>query len=146
MYIKQISVYLENDRGTLREMTKLLAEYDIDMLALTLADSASFGIARLIVRGDSLEKVHSCLETAGFMTKISDVICVCVPNRPAALDHVLAVFEESDLAVEYMYSLNYSVEDHALLVLRLSDNEKGVLLLEQAGIKLCGQKEIDRLQ
>ena len=145
MYIKQISVFLENDKGTLREMTRRLAEHEIDLLALTLADTESFGIVRIIVRSDQLELAQNCLKEAGFVTKQKDVLCVRVPNRPAALDHVLEVFETSDLSIEYMYSLNYSVEGQALLVLRLSDDENAAALLQAAGIDLCMQDQIDAL-
>ena len=145
MFIKQISVYLENDKGTLREMTRLLADHEIDLVAITLADTATFGIARLIMRSESMNPGRSCLEEAGFVTKINDVLCLRVPNRPAELDRILAILEENGYSLEYLYSLNYSVGENALLILRLSDNEGVEEILEKEGIEMCAQSVIDEL-
>ena len=145
MYIKQISVYLENVRGTLREMTKLLAENDIDIMALSIADTTSFGIVRIIVRESSIERAVKSMKEAGFMVKTSDVICVCVPNKPAGLDSVLGILDEVDISIEYMYSFNYSVNGDALLILRLSNNEKVIELLQEKNIKIYTQEEVNKL-
>jgi hypothetical protein len=145
MYITQISVYLENARGTLREMTKVLAENGIDIMALSIADTASFGIVRLIIREVCIDKALDSLKNAGFMVKKNNVICVCVRNKPGALDSILAVIEEADISIEYMYSFNYSVNGDALFVLRLSESERVVKLFENRDIKMCSQKEINCL-
>ncbi len=145
MFITQISVYLENVRGALREMTKLLAENGIDIMALSIADTSNFGIVRLIVREACIDKALNCLKNAGFMVKKTSVICVGVPNQPGALDKVLAVIEETDASIEYIYSFNYSVNGDALLVLRFSDSTKVVELFTERNIKMYSQEEIDRL-
>ncbi|MDD4239232.1 MAG: hypothetical protein PHT62_11870 [Desulfotomaculaceae bacterium] len=145
MYITQISVYLENVRGTLREMTKLLAENDIDIVALSIADTTNFGIVRLVIREVSIDKAVNCMKNAGFMVKKNNVICICVPNKPGALDNVLAVIEETDVSIEYMYSFNYSVNGDALFILRLSDSERVMELFKERNIKMYSQEEINRL-
>jgi len=145
MFITQISVYLENARGTLREMTKLLAENEIDIMALSIADTSNFGIVRMIIREASIDKALNAMKNAGFMVKKTDVICVGVPNKPGALDNILAVIEETDISIEYIYSFNYSVDGDALFVLRLLDSERVIELFKERNIRMHSQEEINRL-
>lgn len=145
MYVKQISVYLENVRGTLRDMTKTIGENGIDLLALSIADTANFGIVRLVVKEEQIPLTIECMRRAGFMVRMDEVICVAVPNKPAGLDYVLAVLDEANLAVEYIYSLTLSVKDAALLVVRANDNQKAADVLAKAGVKLYDQNELDQL-
>ena len=143
--ITQISVFLQNHSGTLRALTRTLAESAIDLMALSVADTADFGVVRIIVREKDLERAYGALREAGYMAKINHVLCVSVPNRPAGLDEVLAVLEKAALSVEYMYSFNYSVDGNALMILRLSDQTNAEELLASSGIRLVAQEEINRL-
>ena len=145
MFVKQISVYLENVRGTLRDMTKTIGENGIDLLALSIADTANFGIVRLVVREEQIPLTIESMRAAGFMVRMDEVICVEVPNKPQGLDHVLAVLDEADLAVEYIYSLTLSLKDAALLVIRANDNQKAADVLAKSGVTLYGQKELNQL-
>lgn len=81
MFVKQISVYLENVRGTLRDMTKTIGENGIDLLALSIADTANFGIVRLVVREEQIPLTIESMRAAGFMVRMDEVICVAVPNN-----------------------------------------------------------------
>jgi hypothetical protein len=145
MFISQISVYLENARGTLREMTKLLAENEIDIMALSIADTTNFGIVRLIIREACIDNALNCMKNAGFMVKKTNVICVGVPNKPGSLDNILAVIEEADVSIEYIYSFNYNVDGNALFVLRLVDSEKVIELFKERNIRMYSQEEVNRL-
>lgn len=145
MYVKQVSVYLENVRGSLRDMTKTLAKNGIDLLALSIADTANFGIVRLIVREKEIPLTIECMREAGFMVRMDEIICVAVPNRPAGLDHVLEILDEAGLAVEYIYSLTLSLKDAALLVIRANDNKKAAEVLIQGGAILYGQDALNQL-
>ena len=145
MFVKQISVYLENVRGTLRDMTKTIGENGIDLLALSIADTANFGIVRLVVREEQIPLTIESMRAAGFMVRMDEVISVAVPNKPQGLDHVLAVLDEADLAVEYIYSLTLSLKDAALLVIRANDNQKAADVLAKSGVTLYGQKELNQL-
>jgi hypothetical protein len=145
MFIAQISVFLENARGTLREMTKLLAENEIDIMALSIADTTNFGIVRLIVREAYIDKALNSLKNAGFMIKKTDVLCIGVPNKPGALDNILAVIEEANVSIEYIYSFNYNVDGNALFVLRLMESDKVIGLFKERNIKMYSQEEINRL-
>lgn len=143
--ITQISVFLQNHSGTLRALTRTLAASAIDLMALSVADTADFGVVRIVVREKDLERACGALREAGYMAKTNHVLCVSVPNRPAGLDEVLAVLEKAALSVEYMYSFNYSVDGNALMILRLSDQTNAEELLASSGIRLVTQEEINRL-
>jgi hypothetical protein len=145
MFIAQISVFLENARGTLREMTKLLAENEIDIMALSIADTTNFGIVRLIIREAYIDKALNALKNAGLMVKKTDVICVGVPNQPGALDNILAIIEEAGVSIEYIYSFNYNANGHALFVLRLMESEKVIELFKANNIRMYTQDEINKL-
>lgn len=149
MFITQISVYLENNKGTLRTLTKTLAENNIDMLALSIADTTNFGIVRIVVREEDIDLAINALRENGFMAKINHVICVAVPNQPAGLDSVLAIVEENNFSIEYMYSLNYIIGNKALMVLRLSaenmKKEQIAEMLASKDVMMVKQEEINRL-
>ena len=149
MFVTQISVYLENNKGTLRELTKTLAEKGIDMLALSIADTTHFGIIRLIVREADVDKTISALRTNGFVAKTNNVICVAVPNKPAGLDGVLEIIEKEEISIEYIYSLYYNIGSKALIILRLSsenmEKEQIAELLTEKGVSLINQEEINLL-
>lgn len=149
MYITQISVYLENDHGTLRTLTKTLAEAGIDMLGMSIADTANFGIARIVVREADFNNAITALINAGFMARKNKVLCAAVPNKPAGLDSVLAVIEENGIFIEYMYSFNYNLGGNALLIVRLSsdkmDEDAIAGILSESGVKLVSQDEVNAL-
>ena len=149
MFITQISVYLENSQGTLRTLTKTLGEHSVDMLALSVADTANFGIIRIVVREGDVEKAISALRANGFVAKTNPVLCVAVPNAPAGLDGVLALIEAGNISISYMYSLNYNIEGQALMVLRLSaenmEEEQIAALLREQGVKMVTQAEMNGL-
>ena len=149
MFITQISVYLENNKGTLRTLTKTLGENSIDILALSIADTTNFGIVRLVTRESDVEKTIGVLRDNGFIAKTNNVICVAVPNQPSGLDGVLAIIEENNISIEYKYSLNYIIGNKALIVLRLSsenmDMEAIAKLLGSKGAILVNHEEINKL-
>lgn len=149
MFITQISVYLENSKGILRSMTKALAKSQIDMLALSIADTKEFGIARIIVREKDLNPAIEALRDGGLMAKTSDVLCIAVPNEPAGLDRVLVIIEKADISIEYLYSLNYIIDEQAIMVLRLQTDAMKkadiVELLNDNNVKMIGQEEINKL-
>ncbi len=149
MFITQISVYLENSKGTLRTLTKVLGENNIDILALSIADTTNFGIVRLVTRENDTERAIKVLRENDFVAKTSQVTCIAVPNKPAGLDSVLKIVEDMSLSIEYMYSLNYNIGNKALIVLRLSaenmEKEQIADMLQRKGTTLVKQKEINIL-
>ena len=145
MKIKQISAYLENVKGSLRQLTKTLAENNIDLKAMSVADTTSFGIVRLIVKEDDIAKATEVLREAGFATRENHVVCVSVPNKPAGLDSVLAILDDNHISIEYMYTFNYSIDGNAVLILRLQDNELAEKVLVDGGIKVVSQEDINNI-
>ena len=143
MFIQQISVYLENVRGSLCELTQLLGEKDINLLALSVADTAGFGIVRIIVRGEEIDRTKLSLREAGFIAKQSDVVCVSIPHRPLGLASVLRIMNELDLSVEYTYSFCRGTGADAVLIIRASDNGQCAEALAANGIRLLSQSEVD---
>ncbi len=147
MFIKQLSVFLENNPGTLRAMTELLGKGGIDLLALSIADTQSFGIVRMIIHSDKMEPAMALLKENGYIAKINHVICASVPDRPLGLSELLAVIERSSLSVEYMYSFLRASQlaGTAALILRMDDGKKAEAIFEENGITMLSQESVDSL-
>ena len=140
MSVKQISVFLENKPGTLLEMTGVLAEKQVDMRALSLAETSDFGIARLIV--DDVYAASTVLKENGFIHNIASVLCVCIPDEPGGLNEVLQLLSAAGVNVEYMYAFLGRREGKALMVLKADDEVKVQEVLTSNGIALAAPEEI----
>ena len=140
MRIHQISVFLENRAGQLAEITRLLAENQIDIRAVSIAETTDYGVARMIV--DDYQKASAILLAHGDILSLTPVWAVEVPDRPAGLAELLAVLAENHIDVEYMYSLLIHKNDCAYMVLRISDEEKLAAALEGHGVKLVSEAEL----
>ena len=146
MFIKQISVFLENNPGALREMTELLGKGGVDLLALSLADTQNFGIVRLIIHSDQIDTAMTRLKEGGYVAKINHVICAAVPDRPLGLCELLAIIEQAGLSVEYMYSfLRKSDNGSAHMILRLNDGQKAAQVFSMQAVTMLSQEEVDGL-
>lgn len=144
MSVKQISVFLENRPGCLFEMTKALADANIDMRGLSLAETSDFGIVRLIV--DDVLGTATVLKDAGFVSSLTDVIAVAVANVPGGLSGVLAILHKAGINVEYMYAiLGNKKSENAYMIFRVNDNAKASAVLSNAGVKLVEQAELSAL-
>jgi len=146
MFIKQISVFLENKPGTLWEMTDLLGRSDIDLLGLSIADTQSFGIVRLIVHSDQIDKALQLLRDAGYIARINHVICAAVPDKPRGLASLLAIIDQAGLSVEYMYSfLRTNESGTAHMILRLNDGQKAAKVFSMKDVTMLSQEDVDQL-
>lgn len=143
MYVKQISVFLENAKGSLSKMTRLLADAGLDLIALSIADTEHYGILRCIV--SDTDKGMKALRDAGYTARLTEVLAVCVPDRPGGLADVLGTLYEEDISVEYIYSFVRSSGSYALVIFHLSDLEKGKRVLCEKGVKLLEQEQIRSL-
>ena len=121
MTIHQISVFLENRAGQLAEITKVLADSGIDMRAISIAETADYGVLRLIV--DQPQKTTATLLEHGFVLSMTPVTVVAVPDQPGGLAPVLQLVAEGSIDIEYMYSLFTHKEGRAYMVFRVSDDE-----------------------
>ena len=146
MFIKQISVFLENNPGTLREMTELLGKGGVDLLALSLADTQNFGIVRMIVNSEQIDPALKLLREGGYIAKVNHVICAAVPDRPLGLCGLLSVIEQAGLSVEYMYSFSRAIStDSAHMILRLNDGNKAARVFAMKNVIMLSQEEVDKL-
>ena len=146
MFIQQLSVFLENNTGTLQAMTELLGKGGVDLLALSIADTQSFGIVRMIISSAQMEMALKLLKENGHIAKVNHVICASVPDRPLGLSEILAYLQEANLSVEYMYSfLRASTPGTAHLILRLNDGAKAEQVFEQHGVGMLSQNDVDSL-
>ena len=141
MSIKQISVFMENKPGTLEEMTAVLAENNIDMHAISLAEAEDFGIARLIV--DDVYQTTTVLKDAGFVNRLSDVLAVEIPDAPGGLNKVLKTLSAAQVNLEYMYAfLGGKDVDKAYFIMKTAHIDRAESTLDLAGFNLVDQEHI----
>ena len=140
MNIHQITVFLENRAGQLAEITKLLADNKIDIRAISIAETADYGVLRMIV--DNAEKATGILLTNGYILSMTPVLVVGVPDQPGGLAPVLSVMAEGNIDIEYMYSLFTPEVGKAYMVFRISDETKFVELLNAQGMQLATPEEL----
>jgi hypothetical protein len=140
MSLKQISVFLENRAGQLAEITKLLSQNNVDLRAISIAETADYGIARMIVN-DS-EKASAILLEHGDIISMSPIWAVEVPDRPAALAELLAVLAEAHIDVEYMYSLFTHKDGYAYMALRVSDEDALNKALADHNLKIVTMSDL----
>ena len=146
MFIKQLSVFLENNPGTLKAMTELLGKGGVDLLALSVADTQSFGIVRMIIHSAQMEPAMQLLKENGYIARINHVICASVPDRPLGLSGLLAVIDRAGLSVEYMYSfLRTNEKGRALMILRLDDGARAAEVFSLNDVLMISQEEVDSL-
>ncbi len=143
MAVKQISVFVENKEGRIKKAIDTLAKANINIRALSIADTAKYGILRLIVSDN--EKAIEALEKDGFIVKENEVLLLTVPDEPNGLNSTLAVFDEKGINLEYLYAFVSNKTDEALVVMRLEDMEKAVEALEANNIKILETEDIKDL-
>jgi len=139
MVIKQLSVFLENVPGRLRAVTSVLAENNINIRALTLADTTDFGVLRLIV--NQPEAAVKILKERNFAVKLGEVIAVEMDDAPGGLDKVLEILEKGKVNIEYMYAFMGSKPRKALVIFRVDKLLEAIDYLKNGGIKLISTEE-----
>jgi hypothetical protein len=132
MGIKQISVFLENSVGRLGEVTRTLARAEINIRAISIADTAEFGILRLIV--DKCDEALQALNSGGFTTRVSDVAAVEIDDTPGSLARIMEFFQQSQVNIEYLYASLEGMVGKAVVIFKLADHEKGVRIIKDKGL------------
>ena len=140
MRIRQISIFLENKPGQLSAICRDLADAGINIATLSLADTADFGIVRMIV--DDHSQAESVLEEKGHVVNVREVIAVCVPDRPGGMAEVMQVLDKAGVNIEYSYAFAFHRGEKAVLVFRFSDNDKAESALKAAGYTTLGEDEV----
>ncbi len=136
MKLHQISVFLENKPGQLKLACQQLADANINIVTLSLADSKQFGILRLIA--PEWEKAQAVFKLAGFTTHITEVLAVEVPNRPGGLVEILDCIDSAGLNVEYMYAFSFGWEEKAILIFRFDDPDAAIKALQGKDLNIIG--------
>ena len=140
MGVRQISVFLENKAGRLSDFTKVLGDNNVDISALSIADTAHFGILRLIVNNPDL--AETVLKKNGYTVSISNVIAIAIDDNPGALAKALEVLTDEDITIEYIYAFTGKTENKALVVLKVEDIEKATELLRSRNIRVLDDSEV----
>ncbi|MBQ9940344.1 MAG: ACT domain-containing protein [Clostridia bacterium] len=143
MAIKQLTVFVQNRKGTIVAVTDILAKNNINIRALSIAETEDFGILRLIVNDEkAAEKV---LEEQGYLIKVVDVVGVKIGDEPGKLTSALDVLDKADINVEYLYAFMTRTEKHAYVVFRVEDNSVAESVLVNGGFKLITEADINKL-
>ncbi|MGN1051370.1 MAG: acetolactate synthase [Acutalibacteraceae bacterium] len=140
MAVNQVSVFVENKSGALVDTIKVLGNAQIDIRAMSIADTNDFGILRLIV-SDS-EKAQKVLKDNNAVVAVNKVVAVAISDRPGALSGVLEILAKEDIAIEYIYAFITVSKEYAYVVIRVQDNEKAEKILLENGINLVTEDDI----
>ncbi len=143
MAVKQISIFVENKEGRIKKAIDTLAKENINIRALSIADTAKYGILRLIVSDNA--KAIEALEKNNFVVKENEVIILAIPDEPNGLNSTLAIFDEKNINLEYLYAFVSSKTDEAIVVMRLENMEKAIEALKDSNIKILDNKDIKEL-
>ena len=144
MFIKQISVFMENRPGRLAEITKVLSDNDIDMRAIIIADTTDFGILRMIV--DDPEKAERVLRENNMTASVTDVLAVSIDDTVGAFSKVIALLKEENISIEYIYSFIGEKSAKAVIVIKTNDSEHAIQLLQQGGINVMSSDDLNNLK
>ena len=140
MSVKQISVFVENKPGKLAELTRYMADNDINLRALSIADTPDFGILRIITAHS--DRADDILKKAGYLTKLNNVLAVALPDRPGSLADVLGILYAAGIGVEYTYAFVSYKPGEAYMIFRVDDHTAAERALTAEGLRLVEQSEI----
>ena len=140
MFVKQISIFVENKFGRIAKIIDLLGEKNINISALSIADTTDFGILRLIV--NKPEEAVAVLKENGVMAKSTNVIAVAIDDQPGSLSNVLGTLTKAEITIEYMYAFVGKKEDKALMVVRTDDMDKSVEAFKAGNIEIITSADV----
>ena len=134
MLIKQLSVFVENKSGRLAEITAVIAQAEIDIRALSIADTTNFGILRLIV--DKPDDAEQVLKAAGLTVSLTNVIAIGIPDQPGGFASAMNCLADADIGIEYMYAFISRDRDRAYVILRVNDNDRAIETLQKNNVEI----------
>lgn len=140
MTINQLSVFVENKPGKIAAITRLIADAKLDLRALSVADTADFGILRMIV--DDTEKALAALKAAGYVVSATEIVAVRLPDVPGALARLLGMLAENAVNIEYMYAFFTHTRDYSYMALRVTDVRLALGVLEEIGYPTVSSAEL----
>ncbi|MEY8516409.1 amino acid-binding protein [Lachnospiraceae bacterium 29-84] len=142
MFIKQLSVFIENKEGRLGEVLDVLKKEQVSVISLSLADTSEYGLLRLITANP--EKAQKALKEMGFAAMLTDVLAVRLSHQVGRLQEILGHVCEAGLNVEYMYALS-NKEDDASIICKISNGDQAAELLKSKAVELYSQEDITRI-
>lgn len=140
MKIRQIAIFLENKPGHLKSICRRLAEADISINTLSLADTRQYGILRLLT--GEWEKTRDLLSSAGFVVNVTEVLAVEVEDKPGGLLHILDIINDHGINIEYMYAFTFHHGEKAIMVFRFDDPDKAIATLQEENIKVLSDIDL----
>lgn len=143
MKVQQISVFLENKAGRLASVAQALRDSGVNIRALTVADSADFGVLRMIVNDP--EKARLVLKEAGFLVKTNPVVAVQIEDREGLFFEIMNLCDKEGINVEYTYSFVEQTSNKAILFIRFEDTDKAVELFKKSGYRLLSTEEASKI-
>lgn len=143
MFVKQISVFMENRPGRLAEITEVLSNNDIDIRAINIADTTDFGILRMIVNDEV--KAESVLRSNDMTANISDVIAISISDSVGAFSKVIGMLKNENISIEYIYSFIGEKSNKAVIVLKTGDLETSAEILKKNGVKVLSKEDVNNL-
>lgn len=143
MYVKQISVFIENTPGRLSDFTRLLGENDIDLVSLSIADTTQFGILRTIVA--DYERAFKVISDADYTVRLTDVLAVSVNDEPGGLAKVLELLSVNNVSIEYLYSFMRDAGKNAIIIFRVEEIDHAARVLKSNDVKMLTQEEVGLL-
>ena len=139
----QISVFIENKEGRIKKAIDTLANAGVNIRALSVGDTTKYGILRLIV-SDS-EKAIKSLEDDGFIVKESEVIVIAVPDQPNGLNSTLAILDDANINLEYIYAFVSSNPDEAIVAMKVEDTQKAIDVFEKSNTKILSEEDLEKI-
>ena len=143
MALKRLTVFVENKQGTLVNVTDTLASNNVNIRAVSIAETDGFGILRLIV--DDEAKAEKVLQEEGYLIKITEVVGVKIGDAPGKLSYVLRTLADAGINMEYLYAFMARTERHAYVVLRVENNAETEKVLEDAGLHIITYADVNKL-
>ena len=143
MFAEQISIFVENKEGRLAEVTAILRDANVNIRALSLADTTDFGVLRLIVNDN--EKAEKALKKEGFTVGITQVLAVEVKDEPGGLNNVLDPLYENEVNVEYMYAFVQQSGKNAVLIFRFDRTDEAIKILQDTGVRIIPGEELYKM-
>ena len=139
--VNQISVFLSNKAGRIADVCEILGSSGIDLVALSVADTESYGVLRIIT--DNNEKAAAILRENGFIISSTNVLAVEISNEPGALAEVLKSFDSEGISIEYIYAFVGTAGRSARIIIRVNDNAKGIEALRKTGAGIITKEDIE---
>ncbi len=143
MSIRQVSVFVENQKGALAGVLHAISAADIELRALSIADTSDFGILRVITNDNT--RAALALSENGYVCSVTDVVAACADDKPGGLAALLTILSEAGIDVEYVYAFVAQTGKHAWVVLRVSDNTAAEKVLADAGVTLLAEGDVAKI-